>query len=358
MNPAAKKFPNIVDVTVPRGGFLVHNHVLDEQIGEIAQGLHEAGISYMEVCHGRGVGAKNAGYPALFGDRDMLRAARLRAPGMRFTAYFSPYPYSLFEAERIAEYCDYFRLSIEFEEIEKSVANLKNLRATGRPVVAMLERAHRLSPQQVADHARKLQDAGAEIAYLCDSFGTLTPDEVQNYFAPLQKAFSGALGFQALNTTGQASANCLAAVESGAQWLDASLLGLGPSGGMASLEILASLLHDSEGAKSLSLRRLCQSARWFAKPAMRHLPRATAVDLALAKAKLDYYPPELLGILSSILEIDLDAMLAALSEIRPGLIRLREADIRAFLESHGLDFEVVMEFIKTGRVPEAATEAS
>ncbi len=136
------------------------------------------------------------------------------------------------------------------------------------------------------------------------------------------------------------------------KYLDAALLGLGPSGGMLSTEILATLLSQNGLKTAFNLKKICQAARWFARPAMHHLPRVRAVDLALAQHKLDYYPTEMLEILASILEIDFHSMFTALSESRPGLLRLRENDIRGFLASHHLDFEVVMEYIKTGQVPQ------
>jgi len=345
--------PNIIDVTISKGGALVHNNLLEEQVGEIAKGLNEAGIRYMEVSHARGIGAKKAGYPGLVGDRDLLRAARLQAPGLRYTAYLSPYPYSLLEAEKVAEFCDYLRLSIELEDVDKAVASLKNLKSARKPVIAMMERIHRLSPSQVLEYSTRLQDEGAEVIYLCDSFGSMTPEDLRSYLEPLAASLEVPLGFQGFNTTGQASANTLVALDHGVKWIDSSLLGLGVSGGMTSTEILISLLRQKNQSKNLNLRTACQTARWFARPTMRHLPRATAIDLALAEHKLDYYPTELLGILSSILEIDIDAMLTALADSRPGLLRLKENDIRILLEGHSLDFDVVMEYIKTGKVPEA-----
>lgn len=343
--------PKIIDVTIRRGGFLVHNKLLKEQVVDIAKGLRDAGVSYVELSHGRGVGAKRAGYPALFSDQDLLEAAQAAAPELKFTAFMSPYPYSLFEAERIQKFVEWFRLSIDLDEVEKGAENLKALRKTGGKVMALLERAHRVSPKDCAEAAKAMEAAGAEAIYLCDNFSSMSGEDVKTYLGALRGATSLPLGFQGYNATGQAVGNALAALQSGAEWLDASLLGLGPSGGMVPLEVLAALLQRLGKGKSLNLQRLCRAGRWFALPAVRRLPMSNALDYLMSAHKLDYYPLDLLEMLAGIVEIDPRRLVEELDAQNPGRIRLKENDIREFLARHQLDFDVVMEFLKTGEIP-------
>lgn len=343
--------PQIIDVTVRKGGFLVHHKLLKEQVADIAKGLRDAGVAYMELSHGRGVGAKRAGYPALFSDQDLLAAARAAAPELKFTAFMSPYPYSLFEAERIRDFVEWFRLSVDLDEVEKGAENLKTLRKAGGKTMALLERAHRVAPQKCAEAAKILEGAGAEAIYLCDNFSSMSGEDVTSYLEALREATSLPLGFQGFNATGQAMGNVLAALQAGAEWLDASLLGLGPSGGMAAIEVLAALLQRLGKEKTLDLQRLCRAGRWFALPAVRRLPASNALDYLMSGHKLDYYPLDLLEMLAGILEITPQTLVAELDAQNPNRIRLKEIDIREFLARHSLDFEVVMEFLKTGEVP-------
>lgn len=343
--------PKIIDVTVRKGGFLVHNMLLKEQVADIAKGLRDAGIAYMELSHGRGVGAKRAGYPALFSDQDLLKAAREAAPELKFTAFMSPYPYSLFEAEQIQKYVEWFRLSVDLDEVEKGAENLKALQKTGGRIMALLERAHRVGPKDCAEAAKAMEEAGAEGIYLCDNFSSMTGEDVKTYLGAIRGATTLPLGFQGYNATGQAMGNTLAALESGVEWLDGSLLGLGPSGGMTPLEVLAALLQRLGRGKSLNLQRLCRAGRWFALPAVRRLPASNALDYLMSIHKLDYYPLDLLEMLSGILEITPRALVEELDAQNPGRIRLKENDIREFLARHHMDFDVVMEFLKTGQIP-------
>ena len=76
------------------------------------------------------------------------------------------------------------------------------------------------------------------------------------------------------------------------------------------------------------------------------------IDLLMSELKLDYYPLEFLERLAGILEIDLGDMLREIAAANPDAIRLKEADIRAYLlQKHQLEFDVVVEFMKTGEVP-------
>lgn len=345
----------IVDVSVRKGGFLVHNKLLKEQVADIAKGLWDSGVEYMELSHGRGVGAKRAGYPALFGDQELLKAARQAAPDMKFTAYMSPYPYSIFEAENLHKIVEWFRLSIDLDEIKKGEENLKGLQNAGGKTMALLERAHLVSAQACAEAAKAMEAAGARAIYLCDNFSSMSGEDVKNYLGTLRSATSLPLGFQAYNATSQAMGNTLAAIQEGAEWVDASLLGLGPSGGMASLEVLASLLQRLGQPSPINLQRLCRTGRWFALPAVRQLPFSTALDYQMSEHKLDYYPLTLLETLAGILEIPTRQLVEEIDRQNPKRIRLKENDIRDYLATHQLDFDVVMEFLKTGQIP--GTEA-
>lgn len=349
----SKQDLHILDVTVRQGGFMVHNHLLKEQVADIAKGLQDSGVRHMEVSHGRGIGAKRAGYPGLFPDAELLKAAKDAAPELKLTAYVSPHAYSIFELESVAEYCDAFRLSIDFDEISKAKDNLSAIRKTGVKAIALLERAHRFSPEEVAQAFSELEQAGAEGACLADTFGSMDAAEVGQYIQALRDKTRAPIGFQGFNTTGRAVGNCIGAVQAGADWLDASLLGLGPSGGMAPVEILTALAPRLERKIPFDLRRLSLTGRWYALPALRYLPTVRTADLVLAKLKMDYYPVEFLERLAGILEMDIEAMLREIDAIKGPRARLKEVDLRDFLASQQIDFDVVVQYIQTGKVPGA-----
>jgi len=71
-----KKFIHIVDTTLRDGSHAVAHQFTEEHIKTIAKGLDDAGVEYIEVSHGDGLGGSsyNYGFSALT-DEEMLKAA-------------------------------------------------------------------------------------------------------------------------------------------------------------------------------------------------------------------------------------------------------------------------------------------
>lgn len=79
---------------------------------------------------------------------------------------------------------------------------------------------------------RRLHDGGINRFYLAGSLGMEDPAHVNRLFARLADLFPGAVfGFHIHNLSGMATANILAALDGGAQWLEGAICGIG--GGIA-----------------------------------------------------------------------------------------------------------------------------
>ncbi|HEX5033764.1 MAG TPA: hypothetical protein VFW62_04735, partial [bacterium] len=127
----------------------------------------------------------------------------------------------------------------------------------------------------------------------------------------------------------------------------------GPSGGMPPIEILTALAPSLGRKVTFNLRQLAYTGRWFALPAMRYLPTVRTADLVLAKLKMDYYPVEFLERIAGILEMDIETMLREIDALKGPRPRLKEIDLRDYLASLQIDFDVVVQYIRSGKVPGA-----
>lgn len=79
---------------------------------------------------------------------------------------------------------------------------------------------------------RRLHDGGIRRFYLAGSLGMEDPAHVNRLFSRLGEIFpDAAFGFHIHNLSGMATANILAALDGGAQWLEGAICGIG--GGMA-----------------------------------------------------------------------------------------------------------------------------
>lgn len=100
-------------------------------------------------------------------------------------------------------------------------------------------RADRGFLEQVAGQAVA---AGADRLRLADTVGICTPAELSALVRRVKEISGVAVGVHTHNDFGMATANAIAALESGADWADVTLLGLGERAGNARLEEVAAYL--------------------------------------------------------------------------------------------------------------------
>jgi homocitrate synthase NifV len=175
-----------------------------------------------------------------------------------------------------------------------------------------LEDASRADPDFLRRAAVAAWNAGAHRVRLSDTVGLWNPLETAGLAGRLKgdKELSGlALGVHCHNDFGMATANSLAGLLAGADYADASVLGLGERAGLACLEELAAWLHLRLGApyKVEELPGLC---RMVAQAAGMEIPPRKPVagsglfacetglhahGLALDPALFEPYDPARLG---------------------------------------------------------------
>jgi hydroxymethylglutaryl-CoA lyase len=128
-------------------------------------------------------------------------------------------------------------MSIE-AAIEQNLQALRIAEASAIPFVMALGMAfwcayEGLIPEQhVIDVVRRLHQGGVRRFYLAGSLGMEDPAHVNRLFVRLGELFpDAAFGFHIHNLSGMATANILAAVDAGVQWLESAICGIG--GGIA-----------------------------------------------------------------------------------------------------------------------------
>ncbi len=102
--------------------------------------------------------------------------------------------------------------------------------------------------------------AGATRVRLADTVGIASPTEITRLVTLLKKSCPVEIGIHAHNDFGMATANSIAALEAGADWADATVLGLGERAGNSRLEEMVGYLSLQAGTRSyktIDLRALC-----------------------------------------------------------------------------------------------------
>lgn len=241
MNLEGKKI--LVHEMALRDGMHPKRHQISlDQMVEIASAVDAAGIPLIEVTHGDGLaGASvNYGFPA-HSDEEYLRAVRPVVKNARLSALLLPGIGTVNELH-MAHDCgiDTLRVATHCTEADVSEQHIGESRKLGLDTVGFLMMAHMAEPAKLVEQAKLMESYGANCIYITDSAGHLLPDTVKSRLGAVREALNDEteLGFHGHHNLAMGVANSLAAIEVGADRIDAAAAGLGAGAGNTPMEVL------------------------------------------------------------------------------------------------------------------------
>lgn len=123
-----------------------------------------------------------------------------------------------------------------------SAEPVKVIKKNGLKAYYSAMKAYLLSPGELAEEARFLENCGLDQFTIMDSAGTMLPDDVARAVEACANAVRIPVAFHCHNNLGLSAANALAACENGAQILDCGLMGMARSAGNLPTEAAAAIL--------------------------------------------------------------------------------------------------------------------
>lgn len=151
-------------------------------------------------------------------------------------------------------------------------------RKYGMEVSAGLEDASRADFLWLLEVARTAHAAGAFRIRLSDTVGVWSPLVVSDCVRGLREQIKADIAVHCHNDFGMGTANAMTALQSGADWADCSLLGVGERSGLAATEELAAGLGLIEGGeKRYRLTKVQDTCRYVAGLAELPMPRHKAI---------------------------------------------------------------------------------
>ena len=239
------KHLHLLDATLRDGSHPMGHSFTREQIAAVAGGLDAAGLEYVEISHGDGLGGSSLNYGrSLLTDEEMLAAA---APVMRrgkLTVLLLPGIGTQDDLEMAARHgVKAVRVATHVTEADIAEQHIGLARKLGMEAFGFLMMAHMAAPEKVAEQARLFASYGADVVYVADSAGTMLPDDVRARVAAVVEGVKVPVGYHAHNNLAMAVANSVAAAEVGATFLDGTCRGLGAGAGNAQLEVLVGVLE-------------------------------------------------------------------------------------------------------------------
>ena len=242
----------VVDCTIRDGG-LMNSHYFDENVvRSVYQAVVAAGVDYMELGY---KGSKRIFSPSEYGpwkfcseedirnivgenDTPLKLSAMADAERTDYHDDILPREESVLDMIRVATY---------IHQIPTALDMIKDARDKGYEVTLNLMAISTVQEWELDKALEAIGESEAEAIYLVDSFGALYSEHVQyliRKYLSYAKPNGMEVGIHTHNNQQLAFANTIEGIITGANYLDASIGGLGRGAGNCNLELLLGFLHN------------------------------------------------------------------------------------------------------------------
>ncbi|MCA9548767.1 MAG: 4-hydroxy-2-oxovalerate aldolase [Myxococcales bacterium] len=259
-----------------------------EEMTRLASAMDDAGVELMQVTHGDGLGGSSRNYgfskhtnaeyiAAVAGVLKRARISVLLVPGLGTMQELKEAYDAGARSVHVATHCT---------EANVSPQHIAFARELGMDTTGFLMMAHLNSPEGILEQARIMEAAGAGTIYVTDSAGYLLPDGVTARIRILRENLKPEteLGFHGHHNLGMGIANSIAAVEAGANRIDASVAGLGAGAGNTPLEVFVAVANRMGIETGVDLFKIMDVAEDVVVPMMDHAVRVDRESLTIGYA--------------------------------------------------------------------------
>ncbi|MCI0764321.1 4-hydroxy-2-oxovalerate aldolase [Bacillus sp. TL12] len=240
----------ITEVCLRDGSHVMRHQFTEEQVRSVAGSLDEAGMHYIEVSHGDGLGGSTLQYGrSLVDEMKLIEAAVEECKQAKVAVLLIPGIGTIHELKQAKSVgARLVRVATHVTEADVSAQHIHFARELGMEVCGFLMMAHSAPVEKLVEQARFMESYGAQAVYVTDSAGALLPHEVRERIQALRQSLNIEIGFHGHNNLSVAVANTIAAIEEGATRIDGSVRCLGAGAGNAQTEVLLAVL-DRMGYK-------------------------------------------------------------------------------------------------------------
>lgn len=278
----------IHDMSLRDGMHSIRHQFTLEQAKAISTALDDAGVPMLEVTHGDGLGGSSLNYGfGLHSDEEWLDAVVPNMKNAKVSALLLPGIGIIDNLTSAVEHgISCVRVATHCTEADCAQQHIKKAKALGLDTVGFLMMSHMVDAKRIVEEARKMVSYGANCIYATDSAGHLLPDGVTDRIGALKKEFGDEIeiGFHGHHNLAMGVANSLAAIQAGANRIDASLAGFGAGAGNTPLEVLVAVLNMMGVESGINLNKVEDAAEDIALPIMGKPTRISRESLTLGYA--------------------------------------------------------------------------
>ncbi len=277
----------LMDCTLRDGANVVGKGFSAEITEIVLDGLTASRVPIIEFGNAGGIGAYEvAGFTNALTDLEYLDIAeKYLNRGSKLGMFLNAKRYREKNVDLAAERgLSFLRVGADAGDGDIAVQAIRDIKKRGIQAFYSAMKAYLLTPDQLAEEAKKLEAAGLDEFTIMDSAGTMLPDQVAEYTEKLCKAVSMPIAFHCHNNLGLSAANAMAAYQNGAAILDCGLMGMARSAGNLATEICVAMMQRCGQMKDIDLFGMLDFIDTRLQPAMKkhdyHNP-VTPLDLTL-----------------------------------------------------------------------------
>lgn len=244
MHSQVHKPIRLTEVCLRDGSHVVAHQFTEQQVRDVVRGLDDAGMHYIEVSHGDGLGGSTFQYgKSLVNEMKLIDAAVDACTKSKVAVLLIPGIGTVHELKQANDLgARLVRVATHVTEADVSAQHMSKARELGMETVGFLMMAHSAPVEKLVEQAKKMESYGAEAVYITDSAGALLPHEVRERVSALRQSLQIEVGFHAHNNLSMAVANTIVAIEEGATRIDGSVRCLGAGAGNTQTEVLLAVL--------------------------------------------------------------------------------------------------------------------
>lgn len=242
----------VLDCTIRDGGLMNDHHFSDDIVRAVYKACVEGGVDYMELGYKasrRGIVAGEHGAWKYCLEEDIRRIVGDNATPLKLCV--------MADAER----CDYkedippksesvidmVRVATYINQIPTALDMVKDAHDKGYETTLNLMAVSTVRERELDEGLEMMAQSEAKAIYVVDSFGSLYSEQIQYLVRKYLRYCRSAgkeVGMHAHNNLQLAFANTIEAIVLGANFLDATMAGLGRGAGNCPMELLLGFLHN------------------------------------------------------------------------------------------------------------------
>lgn len=234
----------ITEVCLRDGSHAISHQFTEKQVRDVTRALDDAGMHYIEVSHGEGLGGSTLQYGrSIVEEMTLIEAAAEEAKHSKIAVLLLPGIGTIHDLKEARNRgAELVRVATHCTEADVSAQHIHFARELGMEALGFLMMAHSVPAETLVEQAKLMESYGAQAVYVTDSAGALLPHEVRERIRALKENLSIEVGFHAHNNLSLAVANTLVAIEEGATRIDGSVRCLGAGAGNTQTEVLLAVM--------------------------------------------------------------------------------------------------------------------